>query len=197
MKCLLVRAHPVSQSLCRHLSKHVQKQLLLTGYQIEIEDLYDQEFDPALSANERKSYYKQQYEITAVEKLAQQLQATNILVLVFPTWWFGFPAILKGWFDRVWAPGIAFDHAKDFAPIKPLLINLKHVLVVTSLGSPWWVDWLIMRRPVKRIVKNGLVGACAPNAKVDFLSIYGAEKLSLKQIAGFERRIEKTIANWK
>jgi len=40
-----------------------------------------------------------------------RLMSAEALVLVFPTWWFGFPAILKGWFDRVWAPGIAYDHA--------------------------------------------------------------------------------------
>ena len=78
-------------------------------------------------------------------------------MLLFPTWWFGFPAMLKGWFDRVWGPGIAYDHASDLGPIKPRLNNLKKVLVVTTLGSPWWVDRLVMWQPVKRVMKMALL----------------------------------------
>jgi hypothetical protein len=43
----------------------------------------------------------------------QRLQRAEILVLVFSIWWFGLPALLKGWFDRVWAPGVAFDHLTE------------------------------------------------------------------------------------
>ncbi|VAW20237.1 NAD(P)H oxidoreductase YrkL @ Putative NADPH-quinone reductase (modulator of drug activity B) @ Flavodoxin 2 [hydrothermal vent metagenome] len=197
MKCLIVNAHPLPKSLCVHLRKQVQKQLLQAGHQVEVEDLYEVGFKPSLSEKERHSYYEQQYKMAGVADQALKLVNTQVLILIFPTWWFGFPAILKGWFDRVWSPGIAFDHAKDFAPIKGRLNKLKHVLVITSLGSPWWVDWLIMRRPVKRIIKHGLVGACAPHAKVNFLSIYQAENLPPEKIKSFLMRIERAIMSWQ
>ncbi|HBE93653.1 MAG TPA: hypothetical protein DDW55_14480 [Gammaproteobacteria bacterium] len=80
--------------------------------------------------------------------------------------------MLKGWYDRVWGPGIAYDHASDYGPIKPRLDNLREVLVVTTLGSPWWVDCLVFWQPVKRITKLALLGACTKKSKLQFLSLY-------------------------
>jgi putative NADPH-quinone reductase len=115
---------------------------------------------------------------------------------LFPTWWFGFPAVLKGWFDRVWAPGIAYDHAPDFGPIKPRLKKLKRVLVVTTLGAPWWVDRLIMRQPIKKIFKIALLSTCAPGCRFDMLSLYKSENLSSDKVTRFTARIEKLLAHW-
>lgn len=101
-----------------------------------IEDLYLSGFSPALTADERRSYYSPTFNSAAAQDQIDRLLSAEALVLVFPTWWFSFPAILKGWFDRVWAPGIAYDHATDLGSIKPRLHNLQRALAVTSLGSP-------------------------------------------------------------
>jgi putative NADPH-quinone reductase len=118
------------------------------------------------------------------------------LVLVFPTWWLGFPAILKGWFDRVWAPGAAYDHGADLGPIRPRLDRLRRALAVTSLGSPWWVDRLVMRQPVKRVLKTALLGTCAPACRFEMQSLYKAEQLSARKVETFRGRIHKTLARW-
>ena len=103
------------------------------------------------------------------------LQRAEILILVFPTWWFGPPALLKGWFDRVWAPGFAFNRlAKPGERITPKLAGLRHCLVVTTLGGPWWFDRLIEWRPLRRVLKKVLIGTCAPAARFDRLSLYSA-----------------------
>ena len=49
----------------------------------------------------------------SVQKYATQLKETEAIVAIYPTWWYGLPAMLKGYFDRVWAPGIAFDIGAD------------------------------------------------------------------------------------
>jgi putative NADPH-quinone reductase len=131
-----------------------------------------------------------------VQAQADRLLDAEALVLVFPTWWFGFPAILKGWFDRVWAPGIAYDHASDFGPIKPRLHQLRKVCAVTSLGSPWWVDKLVLRQPVRRILKTALLGTCAPACDFRMLSLYNAEKLSAEQVEAFCVRVQRTLSTW-
>ncbi len=118
------------------------------------------------------------------------------LILVFPTWWFGFPAILKGWFDRVWGPGVAFDHADNFGPITARLSNLQNVLVVTTLGSPWWVDRLIMWQPVKRIIKYALLATCSNKSKLQFVSLYQSERLSTVQVVSFKKKIDQALAAW-
>ncbi len=196
MKCLIVTTHPLSDSLCKQLSKHVENKLVQSGHEVTIEDLYDEEFQPALTVKERKTYYGVDYDYSSVKEQVRRLQDTEALLLIFPTWWFGFPAMLKGWFDRVWGPGIAYDHANDFGPIKPGLNNLKKVLVITTLGAPWWIDRLVLLQPVKRILKYALLGACAKNSKLQFFSLYNSENLDKNKISEFKRKIDKTLVTW-
>jgi len=196
MKCLVVTAHPLSNSLCGKLTDHVVNKLTQMGYEIQLEDLYAESFNPALTKEERESYYSNAYDASRVSKEAERLLAAEVLVFIFPTWWFGFPAILKGWFDRVWGPGIAYDHASDFGPITPRLNNLKKVLAVTTLGAPWWVDRLIMRQPVRRVIKIALLGACAKNSSLQYLSLYKSENLNHEIIERFTHRIDRALNTW-
>jgi len=196
MKCLVVTAHPLKDSLCAALTRDVVSILKKTGHEVTVEDLYGDDFQPALTVSERRSYYGERYDASHVAAEARRLQEAEALVLLFPTWWFGFPAMLKGWVDRVWGPGIAYDHASDFGPIKPRLSNLKRVLVITTLGAPWWVDRVIMRQPLKRVMKFALLGACARNSKLKYLSLYNSEKLERVQITRFKRRVEWTLQKW-
>ncbi len=193
MKCLLVTAHPLQDSLCAHLAERAAQALAAAGHEVVHEDLYAQGFTAALTAAERRSYYAEQYDSSAVAPQAARLLAAEALVLVFPTWWFGFPAILKGWFDRVWGPGIAYDHADDLGAIRPRLHRLRHVLAVTTLGSPWWVDWFILRRPVRRVLKTALLGTCAPACRFDMLSLYKSEKPEPQAVVAFAARVERAI----
>ncbi len=196
MKCLIVTAHPLHDSLCQALAGDVERELSQRGHSVDVEDLYGDGFQPALTVQERSSYYLGAYDSSGVAQQVDRLRYAEVLVLVFPTWWFGFPAILKGWFDRVWGPGIAFDNSADMGPIQPRLQELKHVLVVTTLGSPWWVDRLLMRRPVKKVLKLALLGACARNSKLQFLSLYSSEKLTEQKVATFRKKILKALAVW-
>jgi putative NADPH-quinone reductase len=196
VKCLVVIAHPVADSLCHALARASLDALSAAGHEVAVEDLYQAEFSPALTASERRTYYQPPFDSSAVRPQIERLLAADALVLVFPTWWFGFPAMLKGWFDRVWAPGVAYDHAGDLGAIKPRLHRLRRTLAITSLGSPWWVDRLVLRQPVKRILKTALLGTCAPACQFQMLSLYKAERLGARQVQIFCSRIEKAIAQW-
>jgi putative NADPH-quinone reductase len=196
MKCLVVIAHPVHDSLCRTLAQHAISTLTAHGHDVVVEDLYGAGFAPALTATERASYYAPAFDANATDTHIARLQAAEALVLVFPTWWFGFPAMLKGWFDRVWAPGVAYDHASDLGPIRPRLDKLRHAVAITSLGSPWWVDRFILRQPVKRVLKTALLGTCAPQCRFGMLSLYRAESLAPDQVQAFRARIGRTLSKW-
>jgi NAD(P)H dehydrogenase (quinone) len=187
-KALIVLAHPGERSLSRLFAMDAYEALAEAGQDAEVLDLTARNFAPALSQSERARYYSQEPEIPLE---AGALADTEILVMVFPTWWFGPPAVLKGWIDRVFAPTIAFDHASGFGPIKPRLVKLRHVIVVTTLGSPWWVDRLVMFRPVKRILKRAVFRLCAPQACFRMLSLYAAEKPSKRRISAFSTRIRR------
>lgn len=196
MKCLVAKAHPLSESLCSSLARRTINALEVAGHSVEVEDLYAHEFAASLTETERRSYYVGPYTAQQVAPQIERLLAAEAIVLVFPTWWFGFPAILKGWFDRVWAPGVAYDHADQYGPIKPRLTNLRYMLVVTSLGSPWWIDKFVLRQPVKRVLKTAIVGTCAPKCRLQMLSLYKSEQLSPAQVEHFGVRVERALRRW-
>ncbi len=193
MNCLVIVAHPLKNSLCGHLASEAITCLQERGYKVTVTNLYEAKFDAALSTEERTSYYSASYDAGGVSSEISQLKAAEMLVLIFPTWWFGFPAVLKGWFDRVWAPGHAYDHASDLGAIKPRLENLRETYVVTTLGSPWWVDYFVMWRPVYRTLRIALLGTCARQSSFKMLSLYKSEKASPVRVERFVRKIKKLL----
>ncbi|MGX9354221.1 NAD(P)H-dependent oxidoreductase [Roseobacteraceae bacterium S113] len=180
---LVVMAHPLRESLCGHLADFVVTQLEQMGHKVELRDLYAQDYDPRLSSDARAHYYSRAFED------AEALAARDTIVLVFPTWWFGLPAILKGWIDRSFLPGVAYDHASDLSALTPRLTTLRHVICITTLGAPGWIDWLVVRRPVARALKWGVMKACAPHARFDMCTLYKAENVAPARLARFERRV--------
>ncbi len=196
MRCLVVKAHPLSQSLCSATTRRVVAALQAARHEVTVEDLYAEGFAPALTPAERRSYYDGPYDGREVAAQIDRLSTAEAIVLVFPTWWFGFPAVLKGWFDRVWAPGVAYDHAEGYGPIKPRLKRLRRMLAVTFLGAPWWVDRLVMRQPVKKVLKIALAGTCAPKCRFQMVSLYQCEKLTSGQVDRYCRQVERALARW-
>jgi NAD(P)H dehydrogenase (quinone) len=186
----LVLAHPLGDSLNAHLAEHIEQALRSAGVAVDRLDLYGEGFQPSLTPDERAQYYAEPRHGDDVVPLQGRLAAAEHLVLVFPTWWFGLPAILKGWIDRVWSPGFAFEQG---TPIRPKLTGLKSVLVVTTLGTPWWVEVALLW-PVRRVVKIAVIGACAPQAKVTWLSLHEAESVDADRLARFTRRIDRAVA---
>lgn len=190
MNCLVVVAHPLGNSLCRYLADQTIIHLKTKGYQVTIKDLYQESFEPTLNSEERQSYYQKTFDSSRLGDDITQLKEAECLVLVFPTWWFGFSAILKDWFDRAWALGHAYNHASDLGAITPCLDKLKHVKVITTLGSPWWVDTFILWKPVYRILKIALLGTCTKGCKFKMLSFYSSENTTQLRIDQFVSKMK-------
>lgn len=192
MKCLLVLAHPLANSLNATLAQAAAAALRDAGHEVKVRNLYETGFSPALTTAERQGYYTG-FDSSRIAAEAEELQEAETLVLVFPTWWFSLPAMLKGWIDRVWAPGVAYDHATDLGALKPRLQGLKHTIAITTLGSPWWVDRFVMRQPVKRVLKWGVVRACAPKSSFRFLSFYTCEKKTPQQVEDMVAKVRAAV----
>lgn len=120
MKVLIVHAHPEQQSFCSAMRFAAAEVLTAKGHEVEVSDLYAQNFNPVAGAwdfIERKdpsylSYaleqrYKPDGTHLAPDILAEieKVEACDLLILTFPIFWFSVPAILKGWFDRVFVSG--------------------------------------------------------------------------------------------
>lgn len=194
MRALLVTAHPLADSLNGYLADQAEDAARAAGHQVTRLDLYAADFDPRLSASERASYYSDDRACDApLQQQIAQLTQAELLILVLPTWWFGFPAILKGWFDRLWRPGIAFDNAANLGRITPRLTGLRRVVAITTMGSPRWIDWLVLRQPVRRVLRWSILKPCAPQARLYWLALHNAETTSERSTNRFADRIRRTI----
>ena len=89
-------------------------------------------------------------DLAGVADHVARLKAADAIVLCFPTWWYGMPAILKGYFDRVWTNEVAFTLPPGGGAIRPALTNITKFWVVTTYGSPWWLMTLVLRHPGPR-----------------------------------------------
>lgn len=74
--------------------------------------------------------------------------------------------------------------------------NLRVMLVITSLGAPWWVDLVIMRQPVKRVLKTAIIRTCAPKCQFRMVSMYKSECLTSAQVDEFWSRVKRALSKW-
>src|ERR1041384_3921694 len=108
MRVLVVYAHPLSDSCAVVWRESVVQRLHAAGHEVDHCDLYAERFDPVLTPAERRAYNTPHPDLSAVDTHVARLRAAEALVLGFPTWWYGMPAILKCWFDRGRGTGVAF-----------------------------------------------------------------------------------------
>jgi NAD(P)H dehydrogenase (quinone) len=169
MRVLVLYAHPVETSFHAALHERMVESLRAAGHEVDDCDLYAENFNPVLSREERLNYHDTVLNRVPVASYVERLQRAEALVLCFPVWCFGLPAILKGWFDRVLMPGVAFD-ISDPAHVKPALTNLRKIAAVTTYGRPRWMA-LYMGDPPRKIIKRYL-RALTGGAKVEYHAYY-------------------------
>jgi NAD(P)H dehydrogenase (quinone) len=196
MRVLVVHAHPLRDSFAAALRDAIVATLREGGHEVDACDLYAEGFNPVLTPEERRAYNTTQPDIGAVEPYVVRLRAAEALVLCFPTWWYGMPAILKGWFDRVWLRGVAFELPQGRGAILPALHNIKKFAVVTTYGSPWWLVKLVLRDPVRAVLLGGLRRLCARDCRSLFLALYNIDVASRGDCDAFRSRVERAFARF-
>ena len=195
-RILVVFAHPLSDSLAAALKDAVIAGVEESDGTADLIDLYADEFDPRLSADERGRFVQPGYTPPAdAADYCDRLKAADGLVFVFPQWWFGMPAILKGFVDRVFVPGVAFDPDPAGGRLIPRLDDIKTFDVVTTTGSPWWIVELYMRNPVRRQIKNGIGKFCGNSVRFRMQSMYNLDKADEGDCAKFIDRVRRTFAS--
>ena len=133
MRAFILYANPVATCFGAALHKQVVTTLRSRGYEIDDCDLYVESFDP-MKEQERVEYHDATLNMARVAVYANRLLAADALVLVYPVWNEGFPAILKGFFDRVFIPGVSFRIGPEGAAT-PNLQKLKNLAAVCTYGA--------------------------------------------------------------
>ncbi len=192
MRTLIVVAHPLADSFTHAAALRVQMTLERRGVKIDVIDLYADDFDPRLTAAERRTYFTAQPDWSALADYAERLRASQKLVLVFPQWWFDAPAILKGFFDRVLAPGVGFERSLGGAPT-PLLTQIESLWVVSSTGAPWRIAGLYMGDPVRRLIMRGIKPWICPKAQFRMLTLHDMDHFTQAKGRAFLERIERAF----
>ncbi|MEM7487747.1 MAG: NAD(P)H-dependent oxidoreductase [Pseudomonadota bacterium] len=164
MRALIIFAHPKEDSFSGAVLSTVKARLGAAGAEVRVRDLYRSNFSPVLTSHELNIYLD---EVANVEPVAQDvadLQWADTLIFIYPTWWYGLPAMLKGWLDRVLVPGVAFIMPKDGEDIRPGLTNIRKMGVFTTCGASWWLTTLI-GAPGKRTLTRGVRAICAKSCR--------------------------------
>ena len=156
-------------------------------------DLYAQGFQPVIDAADFDAYMREEVP-PAIEAHAQRLRAADGLLFMFPTWNYGLPAILKGYFDRVWRPGVSFE-LKNGRP-HPILRHVTHLAVITTYGSPWAYNKLFMFEPNKRVFMRGFGGLLAPRLQKLWLAQYSEDRISDRERQDFLRKACDGASEW-
>jgi putative NADPH-quinone reductase len=173
LKTLLIYAHPVPTSFNAAIFEVTKKALADAGHDVRIVDLYAEGFDPVLSREDREAYLTDtQSLIDKVPEHVANLQWAEALIFVFPTWYYGPPAILKGWFERVWLSGVTFEVAEKKGQMTSSKIKkIRRLMVITTSGSPaWWM--FLIGNPCKRLFMRALRVLFHARCKSTWLQLY-------------------------
>ena len=143
MKVLLVVAHPCPDSYTHACAAAAERGLARAGHAVDTIDLYADEFRAQMSRAER----------------------------VYPTWWSGLPAVLKGWLERVMVPGVGFTLDERTRKVRPGLIHITRIVGISSYGSPWRYVKL-MNDNGRRILTRALRMSCGWRTRTTWLALY-------------------------
>ena len=172
MKALVVYCHPKPTSFNHAIKELVVEKLAKKGAETRLIDLYGEGFDPALSAEDWDIYLDPDNNRTAIEAHCDALAWCGTLIFVYPTWWYGLPAMLKGWLDRVFVPGLAFHMpSPDVKDIGPGLQHINRLGVYTTAGATRWMTHLV-GAPGKKTMMRAVRGCCGRKCRTSFANHY-------------------------
>jgi NAD(P)H dehydrogenase (quinone) len=189
---LVVYCHPDPASLIAAARERVLAGLASGRHDVRVTDLYADGFEPAMSAAERRSH--RDHDVGAdLQPYAADLAWAEALVLVYPTWWSGQPAMLKGWIDRVWVAGVAWELPDGAAVLRPRLTNIRRLVVVTSHGSPKYLNAL-EGESGKRVAFRSMRSMCSKRTRTTWCAIYGIDRDDAAKRTAWLDRVERTLA---
>ncbi|SHK18322.1 NAD(P)H-dependent oxidoreductase [Thermocrinis minervae] len=188
MKALVIYAHPNPKSFNHAILERVQKTLESLGVEYMVRDLYSVGFNPVLSAEDFISL-QQGKVLEDVKREQDYIRSSDFLIFIFPMWWYSFPAILKGYIDRVFSYGFAYEERDS--GLVGLLGDKKALFFVTLGGSQ--EDYKDFAQCLKQTF-SATLGFCGVDVKgVEFF--YSVPYVSDEERKGYLNKVEEVLKN--
>lgn len=191
-RALILFAHPCPESFSSALHEAVVEELS-KNWEVDDFDLNAEGFNPVLTEAERRGYHEEPANIDPVRAHVERVQAADALVLVFPVWNFGYPAILKGFFDRVFLPGVSFKLVDG--KVRPNLQNIRKLAAVTTYGGTR-LRAFMAGDPPRHVVKRHLRFVCHPSARPKYLALYDMNRATESDRKDFLAHVRTEMANF-
>lgn len=131
MKHLIIYAHPNKDSLNHSIKEKVSEQLNKNNHQVEVRDLYKLEFNPIVTMDDMNGWYTGKVS-SDVAKEQQYILWADVITFIYPIWWAGLPAMMKGYIDRVFSYGFAFKYTEG---VQQGLLNGKKAVIINTQGK--------------------------------------------------------------
>ena len=186
MNVLVLHAHPVETSYNGALHRLIVERLTAKGHSVDDCDLYAEDFDPRLTREERLRYHDPRSPAEPIAPYVERLKRAEGLILSFPVWNYGYPAILKGFFDRTFLPGVSFTLVDG--KVRPSLRKIVKVAAVTTYGGSRFRAAL-MGDPPRRLVKRLMRSTVRVGAPVDYLAHYAMNVSTERSRQAFMDRV--------
>lgn len=192
MRALIVHAHPDPESFSTHLLRRLEASLGVTGHEHRTIDLYAEHFRAAMSEGEW-ALHREPLEVKPwTADHHELLQWADSIIWVYPTWWSGPPAILKGWVDRIWTNGVAYHHTDDGLVPGPLT-HIRRMFIATTHGSSRLVN-LAEGDVGKKMIRRTLRSLCGWRCRTSWLAMYNIDRSTHRDRERFVARVETKIA---
>jgi NAD(P)H dehydrogenase (quinone) len=196
MKLLLVFCHPDPDSYGAALRDTAVQTLQAAGHDLRQIDLYAEGFDPVFTRAEKQTYLTDTARnIEGVAAHVEALRWAEGWVVIYPTWFYGAPAMLKGWLERVWLPGVSFRIATaKQRTIGGELGNIRLFVGITTSGSPWW--WLkLIGDPGRSLFMKGLRPLYAKGCRMKWLQLFNMNHVTAQDRDRFLARLRQTLGS--
>jgi putative NADPH-quinone reductase len=193
MRALIVHAHPSQESFSAALFAAATGALRAAGHDVATIDLYAEGFNAVMSADERRAYHSDRPILDAtVGRHAELVRWADTLVFVYPTWWMGLPAILKGWLERVLVPGVAFHLDERTQRVVADLRHIRRIVGITTYGTSWPAVKLY-NDAGRRTLLRALAMLCRRPCRRTWLALYRVDNADDAARTAFVARVEEVL----
>ena len=192
MRAYVVYSHPDPESFTSAVRQRAVDALTTAGHDVRVADLYADGFDPTMSLQEVHDHLNPAKHRPAIGGYCSDLEWCDTVVFIYPTWWSGPPAMLKGWLDRVLIRGVAWDLPDGATRITPRLTNVRRLIGITTYGSSKFIN-MVEGETGRRVIGRAVRSLCHRSARTTWLTLYDIDRSTPERRQAFLDHVDDRL----